>query len=158
MCVKEALPNLLNLRQILQDRTAKMAAFNLASTKGVKELVDAVSLLIQSDFRERSQSGYPVKCTRSPKSLTDVSPNPQRQAEISADMQKNAQTTANQLELVPVRASATVTKAITDSTDAAKKAAAKGINESGKYLARKFTDTSSLVSGLQETLLVLVEF
>jgi hypothetical protein len=60
----------------------------------------------------------------------------------------NAKSAAAELEFVPVRPPITVTKAITNSTDASKQAAAKGIEESGKYITRKFNDTSSLVSQL----------
>ncbi|KAI1503119.1 hypothetical protein F5X99DRAFT_376958 [Biscogniauxia marginata] len=69
----------------------------------------------------------------------------QKQATIVDNLETKATTAAAQLEFVPVKPPAIVTKAITASNDTAKQAAAQGIDESGKYLTRKFTDTSSLI-------------
>lgn len=60
-------------------------------------------------------------------------------------MGKISQTTAAQLEFVSVTPSVPTAWAITAPTDTAKETAAKGIGKSGKYLACKFTDISSLV-------------
>ncbi|KAI0468837.1 hypothetical protein F4859DRAFT_524009 [Xylaria cf. heliscus] len=69
----------------------------------------------------------------------------QKQATIVDNLESNATTAAAQLDFVPVKPPDVVTKAITDSSDTAKQAAAKGIDESGKYLTRGFSDTSSLI-------------
>ncbi|KAI0976416.1 hypothetical protein F4678DRAFT_224726 [Xylaria arbuscula] len=69
----------------------------------------------------------------------------QKQSEITHNLDNNARTAAAELEFVPVRPPATVVKAITASGEAAKEAAETGIDDSGKYLTRKLTDTSSLL-------------
>ncbi|RFU25071.1 hypothetical protein B7463_g11267, partial [Scytalidium lignicola] len=68
-----------------------------------------------------------------------------RQSEISDNLESNSKSAAASLEFVPVRPAQSVTKAITASTDASKEVAAKGIEESSKYITRQLSDTSSLI-------------
>ncbi|KAB8264991.1 hypothetical protein BDV32DRAFT_145025 [Aspergillus pseudonomiae] len=68
-----------------------------------------------------------------------------RQQDITDNLASNAADAANSLDFVPVTPTQPVTKAITDSTDASREAAEKGIAQSNKYIPRPLNDTSSLV-------------
>ncbi|KAI5925415.1 hypothetical protein F4810DRAFT_708801 [Camillea tinctor] len=69
----------------------------------------------------------------------------QRQAEIMASLQEQATNAANEVQFIPVRPSPMVTKAIENSSQASKDAAAKGIEESSKYLTRPFSSTKAIL-------------
>jgi len=68
-----------------------------------------------------------------------------RQKEIATNLSSNAQAAAADLDFIPASPAPEITKAITASAETSKEAAQKGINQSGKYLTRKFSDTSSLI-------------
>ncbi|GAB1206125.1 hypothetical protein APSETT445_004806 [Aspergillus pseudonomiae] len=68
-----------------------------------------------------------------------------RQQGITDNLASNAADAANSLDFVPVAPTQPVASAITDSTNASKKAAEKGIAQSNKYIPRPLNDTSPLV-------------